>query len=134
MGRQGDKNRKKALNEVNGKHVEVNAKLVEENGKPAANENNHVKQGSILSCANLLMMLFTVIVAILVTSLIVKAAELQQLNTEQDLNMRQMKAEAQDHKQKLEKSLSESFEKVKSDEVLIQSLKSDNEDLHTKIN
>ena len=134
MGRQGDKNRKKALNEVNGKHVEVNAKLVEENGKPAANENNHVKQGSILSYANCLMMIFTVIVAILVTSLIVKAAELQQLNTEQDLNMRQMKAEAQDHKQKLEKSLSESFEKVKSDEVLIQSLKSDNEDLHTKIN
>jgi len=133
MGRQGDKNRKKALSEVDGKHVEVKTKPIEENGKPAAYENKHEKQGSVLSCANLLMMLFTIVVAILVTSLIVKAAELQQLNTEQDLNMRRMKAEAKDLKQKLEKSLSESFEKVKSDELLIQSLKSENEDLEAKI-
>eukprot|EP00092_Neocalanus_flemingeri_P043809 GFUD01048387.1.p1 GENE.GFUD01048387.1~~GFUD01048387.1.p1 ORF type:complete len:320 (+),score=110.91 GFUD01048387.1:55-1014(+) len=102
MGRQVDKSRNKSL-------TEVKDKLEEEKAKPVtAEEDKNVKQGSLFSFANCLVLLLTVILAVLVPSAIVKTAELQQLNDEQDQTIVILRSEAENLKQKLQKSLSES--------------------------
>eukprot|EP00092_Neocalanus_flemingeri_P041386 GFUD01045063.1.p1 GENE.GFUD01045063.1~~GFUD01045063.1.p1 ORF type:complete len:391 (+),score=125.58 GFUD01045063.1:85-1257(+) len=128
MGRQVDKSRNKSL-------TEVKDKLEEEKAKPVtAEEDKNVKQGSLFSFANCLVLLLTVILAVLVPSAIVKTAELQELNNEQDQTIENLGSEAESLKLELEKSFSESVEKAESTQTFIKSLQTEKQALTAKIN
>jgi uncharacterized protein HemX len=124
MGRQGDKNKKKWLKEEH---------ITEEKAKPVADQIQDFRKDSLFSCSNSFLMILTVFIALIVTSVIVKTVELQQVNTEQGEAMEQMKTEAANANQQSQNLLSESIEKAQADDILIKSLESENEDLNTKI-
>jgi len=133
MGRQGDKGHKKSLNEAKEKHTE--AKLKPRNGekKFLVDENAAVNGCSVFSCSNVLMMIFTLVVAVAVTAVVAKAVELQQLNEELDHTIGKMKLDAQVLTHKLDISILESKEKTVSDGALIKSLESEAEGLTAKL-
>merc|ERR1711892_1370183 len=124
MGRQGDKQKKKLMKEDN---------IPEEKATPVAEQIQHEKRDSILSCSNIFLMLLTVIASVIVTAVIVKTVELEKLNVDQADAIGRMKAEAENTNQQLQNLLSESIEKSKIDETLIKSLKSETEGMNAKI-
>ena len=65
-----------------------------------------VPSNAIFSCGNCCLMILTVIVAILVTAVLVKATELQTLNEEKDATIDSLAGEAEELKQKLYKAIS----------------------------
>ena len=87
-----------------------------------------MEKGSLFSCGHCFMMLCTVMVALVVTSLIVKTVELQTLNTEQDEVIKKIELEAENTKQLLQNRLSVSLEKTQADQILIKSLNSEKDD------
>merc|ERR1712106_13927 len=124
MGRQGDKHKKKLLMEDH---------LPEEKATPVAEQIQHEKKDSILSCSNIFLMLLTVIASVIVTAVIVKTVELEKISVDQAVNIGRMKAEAENTNQQLQNLLSESIEKAKIDETLIKSLNSETEGMNAKI-
>ena len=98
MGRQGDKNKKKWLKEEH---------IPEEKAKAVADQIQDLRKDSLFSCSNCFLMILTVIIAVIVTSVIVKTVELQQVNNEQGEAIKQMKAEAENTNQQLQNLLSE---------------------------
>jgi len=128
MGRQVDKGGKKSLGEAKEKHIEDNVKPLNGEKKGHAEE-----KSSVFTCGNVLMMIFAVIIATVVTAVIAKAVELHQLNDELEQTIGQMKLETEVQNQKFENSISESKKKTVSDGVLIKSLESEAEGLKKKL-
>jgi hypothetical protein len=90
MGRQLDKGRKTSFPEVKENLI------VKEKVKPSiGSENKDEKHGSLFSCANLVMMVFTVGIGFTVALFVVEGVELKQLNTEQQQTIDHLKTGAE---------------------------------------
>ena len=126
MVKQGDKTKKKAV-----KNIKEN--IVKEKDKAAADQMEDMEKGSLFSCGQCFMMLCTMMVAMVVTSLIVKTVELQTLNTEQDKVIKKIELEAENTKQLLQNRLSVSLEKTQADQILIKSLNSEKDDMNKQL-
>jgi len=134
MGRQADKSHKKSVGETKEKQT-TEAKVKPLNGekKVSVEDKTVVKSCSVFSCGNVLMVIFTVVVALIVTAVISKATELQHLNVELDQTIGKMKLEYEVLNQKMGNSISESEMKTVSDQALIKLLESEADSLTKKL-
>ena len=83
-----------------------------------------IPPNQIFTCWHCLMMIVIVLVGIIVTALIVKAAELRDLNDEKDATIDSLAADAEELKQKLYKSISDSKQQQEVKENIIEKLNS----------
>ena len=100
---------------------------------PSAQRRSDQNHGSVFSCANLVMMVFTVGAGVIIALLVIKVAELQQLNTEQQQNIDHLETGAETLEGKLKEIILESKTNDVSNEAREQSLQIEKDALHDQI-
>jgi len=125
MGRQGDKTKKKVPNGIQDTMTsEVKEEIV---------EIPHIKSGSLFTCSNLFFLIFSVAMAVIVTSLIVKSVELQNETEKQDNIIKQMKLATEDSDKHWKEKVAKSATMVDTLKDNVQSLEKEKEDLMRQI-
>ena len=125
MGRQGDKTKKKVLNGIQDTMTsEVKEEIV---------EIPHIKSGSLFTCSNCFFLIFSVAMAVIVTSLIVKSIEIQNEKEKQDIIIKQMKLATENSDKLWKEKVAESAIKADTLKDNVESLEKEKKELMRQI-